>query len=51
MCAAQAAAVLLGLAVTACLARQLVAGPVIVLGIATVSVREGAGCWCGDEWC
>jgi divalent metal cation (Fe/Co/Zn/Cd) transporter len=51
LCAAQAAAVLLGLAVTAVWPGAWWLDPVIGLGIAAVSVREGIGSWRGDDCC
>jgi divalent metal cation (Fe/Co/Zn/Cd) transporter len=51
LCAAQAAAVLFGLAVTAAWTGGWWIDPVIGLGIAAVSVREGAGSWRGDDCC
>jgi divalent metal cation (Fe/Co/Zn/Cd) transporter len=51
LCAAQAAAVLAGLAVTAAWAAGWWADPVIGLGIAAVAVREGIRSWRGDDCC
>ena len=51
LCAAQAAAVLAGLAVTAAWPGGWWINPVIGLGIAAVSVREGIGSWHGDDCC
>jgi divalent metal cation (Fe/Co/Zn/Cd) transporter len=51
LCAAQAAAVLLGLAVTAVWPGAWWLDPVVGLGIAAVSAREGAGSWRGDDCC
>ncbi len=51
LCAAQAAAVLVGLAVTAAWPGGWWLDPVIGLGIAAVSVREGTASWRGDECC
>ena len=51
LCAAQAAAVLAGLAVTAASSAGWWIDPVIGLGIAAVSVREGARSWHGDDCC
>jgi divalent metal cation (Fe/Co/Zn/Cd) transporter len=51
LCAAQAAAVLAGLAVTAAWPGGWWIDPVIGLGIAAVSVREGIGSWHGDDCC
>ena len=51
LCAAQAAAVLAGLAITAAWAGGWWADPVIGLGIAAVSVREGIESWHGDACC
>jgi divalent metal cation (Fe/Co/Zn/Cd) transporter len=51
LCAAQAAAVLLGLAVTAAWPATWWLDPAIGLGIAAVAVREGAGSWRGDDCC
>jgi divalent metal cation (Fe/Co/Zn/Cd) transporter len=51
LCAAQAAAVLLGLAVTAAWPATWWLDPAIALGIAAVAVREGIGSWRGDDCC
>ena len=51
LCAAQAAAVLLTLAVTAAWPAAWWLDPVIGLGIAAVAVREGTGSWRGDDCC
>lgn len=51
LCAAQAAAVLAGLAATAAWPGGWWADPVIGLGIAAVAVREGAGSWRGEDCC
>ena len=51
LCAAQAAAVLAGLAITAAWAGGWWTDPVIGLGIAAVSVREGTRSWHGDDCC
>jgi divalent metal cation (Fe/Co/Zn/Cd) transporter len=51
LCAAQAAAVLAGLAVTAAWPGGWWADPVIALGIAAAAVREGARSWRGDDCC
>jgi divalent metal cation (Fe/Co/Zn/Cd) transporter len=51
LCAAQAAAVLAGLAVTALWTGGWWIDPVIGLGIATFSVWEGIGSWRGDDCC
>jgi len=51
LCAAQAAAVLAGLAVTAAWPGGWWTDPVIGLGIAAFSVREGIGSWRGDDCC
>jgi divalent metal cation (Fe/Co/Zn/Cd) transporter len=51
LCAAQAAAVLLGLAVTAAWPSAWWLDPAIGLGIAAVSVREGVASWRGDDCC
>jgi divalent metal cation (Fe/Co/Zn/Cd) transporter len=51
LCAAQAAAVLLGLAVTAVWPGTWWLDPAIGLGIAAVSVREGISSWRGDDCC
>lgn len=51
LCAAQAAAVLVTLAVTAAWPAAWWLDPVIGLGIAAVAVREGAGSWRGDDCC
>lgn len=51
LCAAQAAAVLVGLAVTAAWSGGWWIDPVIGLGIAAVSVREGTESWHGDDCC
>jgi divalent metal cation (Fe/Co/Zn/Cd) transporter len=51
LCAAQAAAVLLTLAVIAAWPGGWWLDPAIGLGIAAVAVREGAGSWRGDDCC
>ena len=51
LCAAQAAAVLAGLAVTAAWPAAWWADPVIGLGIAAAAVREGIESWRGDDCC
>ena len=51
LCAAQAAAVLAGLAVNAAWPGAWVADPVIGLVIAGAAVREGIGAWRGDDCC
>ena len=51
LCAAQAAAVLAGLAITAASSAGWWIDPVIGLGIAAVSVREGIQSWRGDDCC
>jgi len=51
MCAAQAAAVLLGLAVIAIWPAGWPIDPVIALGIAAWSVWEGRQAWRGDDCC
>jgi divalent metal cation (Fe/Co/Zn/Cd) transporter len=51
LCAAQAAAVLVGLALTAAWHRGWWLDPLIGLGIAAVAVYEGAGAWRGDDCC
>lgn len=51
LCAAQAAAVLTGLAVTAAWPATWWLDPVIGLGIAAVAVREGTESWRGDDCC
>jgi divalent metal cation (Fe/Co/Zn/Cd) transporter len=51
LCAAQAAAVLAVLAITAAWPGGWWIDPVIGLGIAAVAVREGAGSWRGDDCC
>ena len=51
LCAAQAAAVLFGLAVTAAWPAAWWLDPAIGLGIAAVAVREGAESWRGDDCC
>ncbi len=51
LCAIQAAAVLLGLAVTAVWPGAWWLDPVIGLGIAAVAVREGAVSWRGEDCC
>jgi len=51
LCAAQAAAVLLALAITAAWPGSWWIDPVIGLGIAAVSVREGIESWRGDDCC
>ena len=51
LCAAQAAAVLAGLAMTAAWPAGWWIDPVIGLGIAAVSVREGIESWHGDDCC
>jgi divalent metal cation (Fe/Co/Zn/Cd) transporter len=51
LCAAQAAAVLAGLAIIAAWPGGWWIDPVIGLGIAAVSVREGIKSWHGDDCC
>ncbi|MGH3286464.1 MAG: cation transporter [Streptosporangiaceae bacterium] len=51
LCAAQAAAVLAALAVTAAWPGGWWLDPAIGLAIAAVSVREGTGSWRGDDCC
>lgn len=51
MCAAQAAAVLIGLAVVAAWPGGWPADPVIALGIAAWSIWEGARSWRGEDCC
>jgi divalent metal cation (Fe/Co/Zn/Cd) transporter len=51
LCAAQATAVLAGLAITAAWPGGWWIDPVIGLGIAAVAVREGIGSWHGDDCC
>jgi divalent metal cation (Fe/Co/Zn/Cd) transporter len=51
LCAAQAAAVLAGLAVTAAWPGGWWLDPLIGLGIAAVAIREGTGSWRGDDCC
>jgi divalent metal cation (Fe/Co/Zn/Cd) transporter len=51
LCAAQAAAVLLALAVTAAWPAAWWLDPAIGLGIAVVAVREGSQSWRGDDCC
>jgi divalent metal cation (Fe/Co/Zn/Cd) transporter len=51
MCAAQAAAVLLALAVTAAAPGAWSIDPAIALGVAAWSVREGFQAWNGDGCC
>ena len=51
LCAAQAAAVLLGLAVTAAWPATWWLDPAIGLGIAAAAVREGTESWHGDDCC
>jgi divalent metal cation (Fe/Co/Zn/Cd) transporter len=51
LCAAQAAAVLAVLAITAAWPGGWWLDPVIGLGIAAVAVREGTGSWRGDDCC
>jgi divalent metal cation (Fe/Co/Zn/Cd) transporter len=51
LCAGQAAAVLASLAVTAAWPGGWWIDPVIALGIAAVSVREGTRSWNGDDCC
>ena len=51
LCAAQAGAVLAGLAVTAAWPGGWWIDPVIGLAIAVASVREGIGSWRGDDCC
>jgi divalent metal cation (Fe/Co/Zn/Cd) transporter len=51
ICAAQAGAVLVGLAVTAAWSRGSWVDPVIALGIAAWSVWEGVAAWRGQECC
>lgn len=50
LCAAQAAAVLVGLAVTATLGWRWV-DPVIGLGLAAFAIREGREAWRGEDCC
>ena len=51
LCAAQAAAVLAGLAITAAWPGGWWIDPVVGLGIAAASVREGIRSWHGDDCC
>jgi divalent metal cation (Fe/Co/Zn/Cd) transporter len=51
LCAAQAAAVLIGLAVTAAWPAAWWADPAIGLGIAVVAVREGTESWRANDCC
>jgi divalent metal cation (Fe/Co/Zn/Cd) transporter len=51
LCAAQAAAVLAGLAITAAWPATWWLDPAIGLGIAAVAVREGTGSWRGEDCC
>lgn len=51
LCAAQAAAVLAGLAITAAWPGGWWIDPVIGLGIAAIAVREGAESWHGEDCC
>ncbi|MST32500.1 hypothetical protein GHK86_07165 [Acidimicrobiaceae bacterium USS-CC1] len=51
LCAAQAAAVLIGLAVTAAWPGGWWIDPAIALGIAAWSVREGIESWRGEDCC
>jgi divalent metal cation (Fe/Co/Zn/Cd) transporter len=51
LCAAQAAAVLAGLAITAAWPGGWWIDPVVGLSIAAVSVREGTESWNGDDCC
>ena len=51
LCAAQAAAVLAGLAITAAWSGGWWADPVIGLAIAAIAVREGIRSWHGDDRC
>ncbi len=51
LCAAQAAAVLAGLAITAAWPAAWPADPVIGLGIAATATREGIRSWRGDPCC
>jgi divalent metal cation (Fe/Co/Zn/Cd) transporter len=51
LCAAQAAAVLLALAVTAAWPAAWWLDPAVGLGIAAVAVREGTGSWRGGDCC
>jgi len=50
LCAGQAAAVLVGLALTAVFGRSWV-DPVIGLGLAAIAVREGREAWRGEHCC
>ena len=50
LCAAQAGAVLLGLALTATLGWTWV-DPVIALGLAAIAIREGRAAWRGEDCC
>ena len=50
LCAAQAAAVLLGLALTAALGWWWI-DPLIALGLAAFAVREGLEAWRGEDCC
>jgi len=51
LCAAQAAAVLIGLAITAAWSGGWWIDPAIALGIAAWSVREGVESWRGEDCC
>jgi divalent metal cation (Fe/Co/Zn/Cd) transporter len=51
LCAAQAAAVLTGLAVTAAWAAGWWIDPLIALGIAAAAIWEGISSWRGDDCC
>ena len=51
LCAAQAAAVLAGLAITAVWPATWWLDPTIGLGIAAIAVREGTGSWHGEDCC
>lgn len=51
LCAAQAGAVLTGLAISAAWPGGWWIDPVIALGIAAWSVREGIECWRGENCC
>jgi divalent metal cation (Fe/Co/Zn/Cd) transporter len=51
LCAAQAGAVLIGLAVTALWSGGSWVDPLIALGIAGWSIREGIGAWRGEDCC
>ncbi|MFC4949285.1 hypothetical protein [Pseudonocardia sp. GCM10023141] len=50
LCAAQAGAVLLGLALTATLGWRWV-DPVIALALAAIAIREGRAAWRGEDCC